>query len=155
MLPYLDLPPGPTLDARLTELTRALDEMRGAVRDQSAALQTLSSSTTQRAAVEAGTTADIRAEMATLRSLALGRSQFPVPAAPAIPAWQRRVDGKPAAAAEPATAVADAVDAGADADTGAVAASTAGDPAPAPAAAAAAAAEPSTAAADTVARGSS
>jgi hypothetical protein len=53
-------------------------------------VRALSSSLEARVArLESDGAAEIRSEMATLRTLALGRSSFPVPPSPAIPAWQR------------------------------------------------------------------
>ena len=91
VLPHIELPISPAVDGRLSTLAQSVEELRAAIAEQSNTVQVLSSGLQQRVArLESDGPADIRTELATLRTLALGRSQFPAaPPTPAIPAWQR------------------------------------------------------------------
>ena len=96
MLPYLELPVPPQVSAQLSEISenvRALHDAHAShVEAQSQLLSTIQARL-GRLEVDSSL-ADLRADVSSLRSIALGRSQFPpVPTTPTIPSWQRSTQG--------------------------------------------------------------
>jgi hypothetical protein len=106
VLPHIEWPVSPSLDARLVEIAESVRALQSSQAAAAAAAEQATTTVHQRLARLESDSAvgDIRSEIASLRALSLGRSQFPpAPAAAAIPAWQRAAV-TPARAAAPEAA---------------------------------------------------
>lgn len=100
--PHIEWPVSQQTEARLTAITDSVARIESAQREQATQARQQSELVQQRLALaESSAGGEVRAELASLRTLLLGRGQFPTPPptswavpSPGIPKWQQTAKAK-------------------------------------------------------------